>query len=611
MDRVNLTLYVTGTTPRTERAIQNLRRICEQEFGGHYKLTIIDVLESPHLAENEKILATPTLIKELPPPLRRIIGDLSDTDQVLLGLNIQSEFVVEKEHSSVSQSRDQVVTKMITGIPGLDLITEGGLPAGRTTLVAGTAGSAKTVLAAQFLAAGIANYDQNGVFVTFEEPPADIRLNMNSLRWGISRWEEEGKWAFVDASPQPEEIVITGPYDLAALLARVENAVRKVNAKRVSLDSLGAIFTQFNDPGLVRRELLRIASVLKRLGVTSVMTVERTQEYGKISRHGVEEFVADNVLILRNILDDEKRRRTIETLKFRGARHQKGEYPFTVIPGEGIIVIPLSAIELKQKSSNVRITSGNAELDRMCGGGFFRDSIILVTGATGNGKTLMTTEFIGGGVAQGERCLLFGFEESRDQLFRNATGWGVDFEQMEKDGLLKIVCVYPETAGLEDHLIRVKGLIDEFKPNRLAVDSLSALERVSTLKGYREFVIGLTSFIKHNEIGGMFTATTPSLMGGTSVTESHISTITDSIILLRYVEILGEMRRGVTVLKMRGSMHDKDIREFTIDGDGMHIGSAFRNVTGILSGFPRQVPAEEIARLGQLFQEEPKKSPTG
>lgn len=492
------------------------------------------------------------------------------------------------------------IVKLPTGIPGLDLITEGGVPQNRTTLVTGSAGSAKTVFAVQFLAEGIKSED-NGVFVTFEESPHDIRSNMKGLGWDIAAWEKAGHWSFVDASPQPEETVIAGAYDLGALLARIENAVNKVKARRVAVDSLGAIFTQFSEPAIVRRELFRIATALKGMGVTSVMTAERNEEYGEISRYGVEEFVADNVIILRNILEDEKRRRTIETLKFRGTHHQKGEYPFTVIPGEGIIVIPLSAIELKQKSSDVRISSGNKELDKMCGGGFFRDSIILVTGATGCGKTLMTTEFIAGGAANQERCLLLAFEESHDQLFRNADGWGVDFEALEKKGLLKVVCVYPEAAGLEDHLIRIKKLVEEFKPNRLAVDSLSALERVASLKGYREFVIGLTSFIKHREIGGLFTATTPTLMGGSSVTEAHISTITDSIILLRYVEMLGEMRRGITVLKMRGSMHDKDIREFTIDGKGMHVGKPFRNVTGILSGFPQQVQLEELSRVSTMF----------
>jgi len=323
---------------------------------------------------------------------------------------------------------------------------------------------------------------------------------------------------------------------------------------------------------------------MKQLDITTLMTAERIEEFGQIARFGVEEFVADNVIILRNSLEAEKRRRTIEILKFRGTSHQKGEYPFVVMPGQGVIIIPLSGMELKQRSSNIRITSGNPELDEMCGGGFFRDSIVLVSGATGTGKTLMTTEFISGGIQSNERCLLFAFEESREQLFRNASGWGIDFEEMESVGLLKVICVYPEIAGLEDHLIAIKSAIEVFKPNRIAIDSLSALERVSTTRGFREFVIALTSFIKHQEIAGLFTSTTPTLMGGSSVTEAHISTITDSIILLRYVELHGEMRRGITVLKMRGSMHDKKIREFTIDHHAMHIGEPFDSVEGILGG---------------------------
>ena len=314
--------------------------------------------------------------------------------------------------------------------------------------------------------------------------------------------------------------------------------------------------------------------------------------------------MADNVILLRNVLEDEKRRRTIEILKFRGTTHNKGEFPFTIIPDHGIVIIPLSEIELKQKSSNVRVSSGNKRLDEMCGGGFFRDSIILVSGATGTGKTLTVTSFIAGGTRNGERCLLFAFEESREQLFRNASGWGVDFEAMEREEKLKVICEYPEVMGLEDHLIKMKAAIEEFKPNRIAVDSLSALERVSTVKGFREFVIGITSFIKHEEEVGLFTSTTPTLTGGTSITEAHISTITDSIIMLRYVEVFGEMRRGLTVLKMRGSMHDKSIREFRIDADGMHIGEQFTNVTEILAGNPALVPKQDLDRLDDMFSAE-------
>lgn len=498
------------------------------------------------------------------------------------------------------------IEKLSTGIEGFDFVSRGGLPKGRTTLVAGTAGSGKTVFAAQFLAEGVRR-GEKGVFVTFEESPEDIRRNMGGFGWPIAQWEADGSWVFVDAAPQPdEERIEAGTYDFGALQVRVETAVRRHGATRISLDSIGAVFSQFQDVALVRGELHRISSALRKLGVTAVMTAERPSDHGgEVSRHGVEEFVADNVILLRNVLELEKRRRTLEILKFRGTEHQKGEYPFSVMPQSAISVIPLSAAALNQRSSTTRISTGNVDLDAMCGGGVFRDSIILVSGATGTGKTLLGTVFTSAGVIAGERCLLFAFEESREQLQRNAAGWGVDLEKLERDGLLKIVCEYPEVVPIEDHLIRMKNLIDEFKPKRLLVDSMTALERIATVKSFREFVIGLTSFVKEHSLACMLTSTTPTLMGGASVTEAHISSITDTIILLRYVELFGEMRRGVTVLKMRGSRHEKNIREFLIEDRGMAIGRPFRNVTGILSGSPQQlnVAPEEVERLRELFTE--------
>ena len=482
------------------------------------------------------------------------------------------------------------VTKQPTGIPGFDAIAAGGLPAGRTTLVAGTPGAAKTVLAAQFLAEAIRAEGRPGVFVTCEESPEDLRANLTAFGWPLAEWEAAGLWTFVDVSPEPDaEAEQAGDYDLGALVARIRHAAERTGAARLAIDSLGAMFSRFPDVQRVRWDLFRIAAELKALGVTAVMTAEREAEYGAVARHGVEEFVADNVVILRNVLEAETRRRTVEILKFRGSSHQKGEYPFTIRPDGGIVVIPLSAMELTQRSSDVRTTSGNGELDRMCGGGVFRDSILLTSGATGTGKTLMATEFTAGGLAHGERCLFFAFEESRDQLLRNARGWDVDFEPAEARGDLQVRCEYPEAAGLEDHLVRIKEAIDTFRPQRVALDSLTALERVATPRGFREFVIGLTSYIKDQEIAGLFTASTPSLMGGASVTEAHISTLTDSIIVLRYVEMGGQVHRGLTVLKMRGTSHEKDIRQFTIDGGGMHIGEPFRGTEGILEGHPVHV----------------------
>lgn len=494
------------------------------------------------------------------------------------------------------------LSKLPTGIVGFDQIANGGIPIGRSTLISGTAGSGKTVMALQFLLSGVRDYEENGVFVTFEEAPADLMQNVRSFGWDLEGLLAQGKIAVVDATPEPgEEVIATGPYDLSALLARIESAIRSVGAKRVILDAIGALFPQLTDPNTIRRELHRIAAGLRQLGVTTLVTMERTTEEGGVGRWGVEEFVADNVILLRNRLENEKRRRTVEILKFRGATHHKGEYPFTIDSEDGVTIIPLSAIELKQKSSQIRVSSGVAELDRMCGGGMYRDSIILVSGATGTGKTLMVAQYVKASIEAGERVLLFGAEESREQLTRNAASWGVDFEKAEADGLLRIICRYPEVMGLEDHLLRIKRDIHAFQPKRVAIDSMSAFERVSTMKSFREFVIALTSTIKHLEITGLFTNTTSMLTGGESITETHISTITDTIILLRYVELHGEMRRGLTVLKMRGTFHAKEIREYLIDGSGLHIHAPFRGVHGILTGTPTYTFDDERARLGEMF----------
>ena len=286
------------------------------------------------------------------------------------------------------------------GSTGIDHILNGGFPQGRTSLVAGTAGSGKTVFAVQFLVQGIRQFGEPAVFVTFEEPPEGIRENSASLGFDISGYEQDGSWAFVDAAYDPyleEEAV--GGFDFGALLARIEHAVRSTGAKRIALDSLGSIFTRYADAHSVRRELLRVANELRTLGVTAVLTSERVDDYGPIGRFGIEEFVADNVLLLRNALDEESRRRTIEVLKMRGVNHLTGEFPFTILPNDGIVAITLAGTELTAGSTVQRITSGLAELDEMCSGGMFRDSVTLVSGATGTGKTLLVTEFVDGGAS--------------------------------------------------------------------------------------------------------------------------------------------------------------------------------------------------------------------
>jgi circadian clock protein KaiC len=488
---------------------------------------------------------------------------------------------VQEDEPDVPSALERVKT----GVAAFDELVMGGLPRARTTVVGGTPGSGKTVFATQFLAHGITTYDENGVLVTFEEPPADIEANMRGFGWDLAKWRKEGRLTFVDASPPANDELVIGDFDLAGLLSRIQHAVKTAKARRVVLDSLTQLFDHFiGDPKVLRRELFHISSALKKSGLTVLMTAERNNEYGEITRHRLEEFVADNVVILRNVLHREKRRRTIEVLKMRGSHHAEGEAPFTMLENHGVVAVPMSSLRLEQHSSMVRVTSGNAAIDEMCGGGFFRDSVTLVSGATGTGKTLLVTNFLAGGVAAGEKAILFGYEESRGQLFRNASGWGVDFAQMEAEGRLKIICLYPEAQGLPDHLLTIQGVVDEFQPNRIAIDSISALERVAPDTGFREFLISLTSFIKKREIAGLCTATSKSLIGGESASEQHISTMTDSIILLRYIQEQETMHRGLMVLKMRGSEHAKEIRRFTIDGAGMHFGEPFKQVPNVFTG---------------------------
>ncbi|MGB3615557.1 MAG: circadian clock protein KaiC, partial [Elainellaceae cyanobacterium] len=355
------------------------------------------------------------------------------------------------------------VQKIRTMIEGFDDISHGGLPVGRTTLVSGTSGTGKTLFAIHFLYNGITHFDEPGIFVTFEESPSDIIKNAYSFGWDLQHFVNKGKLFILDASPDPEGQEVVGNFDLSGIIERIQYAIRKYKARRVSVDSMTALFQQYDATSIVRREVFRLSSRLKYMGVTNVMTTERTEEYGSVARYGVEEFVSDNVVIVRNVLEGERRRRTIEILKLRGTTHMKGEYPFT-ITNDGINIFPLGAMRLTQRSSNVRVSSGVETLDNMCGGGFFKDSIILATGATGTGKTMLVSKFLESACAIEERALLFAYEESRAQLSRNAYSWGIDFEDLEQRGLLRILCAYPESAGLEDHLQIIKSEIAEFKP---------------------------------------------------------------------------------------------------------------------------------------------------
>ena len=485
-----------------------------------------------------------------------------------------------------------------TGIGGFEHISMGGLVQGRTTLLVGSSGSGKTLFATELLYRAVTQYGRAVVFVTFEEKPIDILRNVQQLNWDLGALIREGKVIILDASMDRGIVQQAGHFELSGIISQIADAIKETGAELVILDSLGALFFQFENPGILRREILRISDTLQEMGVTTLLTAERLEEHGPISRFGIEEFVSDCVVVLRHTPQEEKVRRTIQIYKLRGDRHHKDEFPFT-IEKEGICILPLSAAELTQASSVERISFGSDKLDEMAGGGLFHDSVILISGPTGSGKTLMGTTFAAEACRRGERVLLLGYEESRPQLVRNAHSWGFDFLELERRGLLRMVCQYPETQGLEGHLYSIQREIEQFKPQRLVLDSVSALERIGNVRNFREFVIGLTSLVKSRQVCSLFTSSSPRLSGGDSITDAHISTITDAILLLRYVEKNGALSRGIIIIKMRGSRHDKRFHEFTISDQGLHIGDPFTHVPITLLGIP------SFQELAEMADEEP------
>ncbi|TFG26722.1 MAG: circadian clock protein KaiC [Promethearchaeota archaeon] len=474
------------------------------------------------------------------------------------------------------------IEKIPSGIDGFDIISMGGIPKNRTTLISGTPGSGKTIFCTQFLLGGILNSKEPGVFVTFEERPEDIITNMTDFGWDIPNYEDSGLWKFVDVSLNlGNNFEISGIYDLSGLLIRIKTAVEMIGAKRVVLDSLAALFSRFPDKTIVRDEILRLKSCLNSLAVTSLITTENYNDYGDNNQYNIIDFVSDNVIVLNNSLSEEYRRRTIEILKYRGTNHKKGKHSFTIKQNRGVVIISfkreLEAPQIQRK----RKSSGVKELNSMIGGGFFEGSAILISGQTGTGKTLLSISILEGIIQKKEKCVMFNFEESREQIFHKARIWGIDLEQAENENIFRLMSVYPESEGIEDLIVDIKTVINEFTPVLIILDSISALERITSKLTYRESLINLFLFLREKNIMGIFTSTTPTFSKPFFVSEKHISTLSDAIILLHFFEKEGKLTRGLGILKMRDSEHAKNFYEYSIDNTGFHILQPLKSNAGL------------------------------
>jgi len=482
--------------------------------------------------------------------------------------------------------------KVKTGVEGFDEIAHGGIPQGRSTLISGTSGSGKTIFSMQFLVAGIEIYAENGVFVTFEEIPDDIIKNMLGFGWDLSRYLKEGKFAFVDASPSEDESVEVGEFDLGAFLARLLHAVEKVGAKRMAIDSISALFPRYTDQAKIRRELYRIAAKLKKIGITTLITAEKIGEAeGRVGRFGVEEFVSDNVILLHNCLDEEHRdrRRSIEILKFRGTSHETQDTPL-LVRSDGINVFPRPKPSYAgQKSSTVKITTGIGQLDQMLFGGYYEDSVTLISGPSGVGKTVLALQFMVEGARKGENGLFFAFEESQEQLYRNAESFGWQLRELVKEGKVKLICSVPEELKAEEHYKRIKDIVEAAHVKRFVIDSLSALERIYAPNKFREFVIGLNVYLKNKGVTSLITDTISTLLDVSEITESNLSTMADNVILIKYVEVEGKIKRALAVIKARASEHDKQLHELVIDNKGISLGKGFLGLENLMGGSAKRI----------------------
>ena len=479
----------------------------------------------------------------------------------------------------------KTLPKASTGIQGLDEITGGGLPRGRPTLISGGPGAGKTLFGLEFLVRGATKYDEPGVFMSFEESIEDLTKNAASLGFDLDRLVADKK-LFVDyVHIERNEIAETGEYDLEGLFIRVADAVQRVGARRIVLDTIESLFGELPNPAILRSEIRRLFEWLKQRGLTTIITAERDQP-DKLTRHGIEEFVSDCVILLDHRTREEISTRRLRVVKYRGSTHGTNEYPF-LIDNHGISVLPISSLGLDHDAPTKRISSGVDRLDTMLGGkGFYQGSSILVTGASGSGKTSMTAHFVDAACSRGERCLYLASEESPRQVIRNMRSIGIDLEPWVKKGLLEFHAARPSYWGIEHHLLLVHNYIANFQPQVVVMDPVTNLTVVGNQNEVRSMLTRLVDFLKTARITAMFTDLTA---GGFALeaTGVDVSSLMDTWLLLETIEVGGERNRVLYVMKSRGMAHSNQIREFQLTDHGFQLLDAYLGPEGVLTGSAR------------------------
>ena len=474
--------------------------------------------------------------------------------------------------------------KAPTGIQGVDEITGGGFPRGRPTLICGSAGAGKTLLAMEFLVRGATEYNEPGVFMAFEETAPELTQNVRSLGFDLDELVKQRKLLIDYVRIERSEIDETGDYDLEGLFIRLGSAINTIGAKRVVLDTIENLFAGLQNQGILRAELRRLFRWLKDKGVSAVITAERGE--GALTRHGLEEYVSDCVILLDHRVTDQVSTRRLRIVKYRGTAHGTNEYPF-LIDEDGFSVLPVTSLGLQHEVSEERVSSGIPRLDAMLGGeGFYRGTTILVSGTAGTGKTSMAAHFVDAACRRGERCLYFSFEESPGQMVRNMRSIGLNLDQWTRKNLLQFHSSRATFYGLEMHLAIIHKIVEEFEPKVVVIDPVGSLIQAGNRRDAHTMLIRLIDFLKQRGVTAFLTNLT-SAGDALEKTDVEISSIVDSWLFVRDIELNGERNRALYVLKSRGMAHSNQLREFLLTPRGVDLLDVYVGPEGVLTGSSR------------------------